>query len=217
MEDAEALDAWDAERRVQIALKALDAETDMTRLLADLSVGQRYRVRLACLLGAEDDFFCWTSPPITSTTGLDFLTMQLRTRNGGVVIVSHDRALLSDIAETVVDLDPTPDDRPRIYGNGYAGYREGRVAERERWDQEYDRQQQEQARLQDSLSAAQNRLVSGWRPEKGSPKHGRATPGQAGASVHRRQEALEAHAVTVPEPPQLFQFPTCPHEKGRCY
>ncbi len=210
LEDAEALDAWDAERRAQIALEALDAETDMTRLLADLSVGQRYRVRLACLLGAEDDFLLLDEPTNhLDRSGLDFLTMQLRTRNGGVVIVSHDRALLSDIAETVVDLDPTPDDRPRIYGNGYAGYREGRVAERER------RQQQEQARLQDSLSAAQNRLVSGWRPEKGSPKHGRATrAGGLVQSVHRRQEALEAHAVTVPEPPQLFQFPDLPTRKG---
>ena len=215
LEDAEALDAWDAERRVQIALEALDAETDMTRLLADLSVGQRYRVRLACLLGAEDDFLLLDEPTNhLDRSGLDFLTMQLRTRNGGVVIVSHDRALLSDIAETVVDLDPTPDDRPRIYGNGYAGYREGRVAERERWEQEYDRQQQEQARLQDSLSAAQNRLVSGWRPEKVSPKHGRATrAGGMVQSVHRRQEALEAHAVTVPEPPQLFQFPDLPTRK----
>lgn len=216
LEDAEALDAWDAERRVQIALEALDAETDMTRLLADLSVGQRYRVRLACLLGAEDDFLLLDEPTNhLDRSGLDFLTMQLRTRNGGVVIVSHDRVLLSDIAETVVDLDPTPDDRPRIYGNGYAGYREGRVAERERWEQEYDRQQQEQARLQDSLSAAQNRLVSGWRPEKGSQKHGRATrAGGLVQSVHRRQEALEAHAVTVPEPPQLFQFPDLPTRKG---
>ena len=26
-------------------------------------------------------------------------------------------------------------------------------------------------------------------------------------SVHRRQEALETHAITVPEPPQVFRFP----------
>ncbi|MFA7499360.1 MAG: ATP-binding cassette domain-containing protein, partial [Leucobacter sp.] len=216
LEGADALNAWDAERRVQIALEALDAETDMTRLLADLSVGQRYRVRLACLLGAEDDFLLLDEPTNhLDRSGLEFLTAQLRARKGGVVIVSHDRALLSDIAETVVDLDPTPDDRPRIYGNGYAGYREGRLADRERWEQEYERQQQEQARLQDSLSAAQNRLVSGWRPEKGSPKHGRATrAGGLVQSVHRRQEALRAHAVTVPEPPQLFQFPDLPTRKG---
>ncbi len=209
LEAAEALDAWDAERRVQIALEALSAETDPTRQLSALSVGQRYRVRLACLLGADHDFLLLDEPTNhLDRDGLEFLTSQLRSRTGGVVVVSHDRALLIDIAETIVDLDPTPDGRPRIYGNGYAGYREGRAAERERWKLEYERQQSEHARLQDSLSSAQNRLVSGWRPEKGTNKHGRATrAGGLVQSVHRRQEALQAHAITVPEPPQVFRFP----------
>ncbi len=209
LELAEALDAWDAERRVQIALEALDAETEMSRLLADLSVGQRYRVRLACLLGADDDFLLLDEPTNhLDRDALDFLSAQLRSRVGGVVLISHDRALLIDVAETIVDLDPTPDGRPRTYGDGYAGYRDGRVAERERWEQEHTRQQAEHARLQDSLSAAQNRLVSGWRPDKGTDKHGRATRASGLVqNVHRRQEALEAHAVTVPEPPQQLRFP----------
>ena len=209
LENAEALDAWDAERRVQVALEALGAETDPTRLLEDLSVGQRYRVRLACLLGADDDFLLLDEPTNhLDRGGLDFLTAQLRARKGGVVVVTHDRALLTDVAETIVDLDPSPDGRARVYGNGYAGYREGRRAERERWEQDYERQQSELARLQDSLTSAQNRLVSGWRPEKGTNKHGRATrAGGLVQSVHRRQEKLEAHAVTVPEPPQHFRFP----------
>lgn len=209
LEHAEVLDAWDAERRVQIALEALDAETEPSRRLDDLSVGQRYRVRLACLLGADDDFLLLDEPTNhLDRSGLEFLTTQLRSRNGGVVVVTHDRALLSDVAETIVDLDPTPDDRVRVYGNGYAGYREGRRAERERWEHEFERQQTELARLQDSLSSAQNRLVSGWRPEKGTNKHGRATrAGGLVQSVHRRQEQLEAHAVTVPEPPQVLRFP----------
>lgn len=216
LERAELLDAWDAERRVQIALEALDAETDPGRPLGDLSVGQRYRVRLACLLGADDDFLLLDEPTNhLDRSGLEFLSTQLRSRAGGVVVVTHDRALLTDVAETIVDLDPTPDDRVRVYGNGYAGYREGRRAERERWEQEYDRQRAEHARLQDSLSSAQNRLVSGWRPEKGSNKHGRATrAGGLVQSVHRRQEHLEAHAVTVPEPPLQFRFPDLPTRTG---
>ncbi|WP_157001919.1 ABC-F family ATP-binding cassette domain-containing protein [Agromyces laixinhei] len=209
LEEAEILDAWDAERRVQVALEALDAETDPDHLLGELSVGQRYRVRLACLLGAEDDFLLLDEPTNhLDRSGLDFLSTQLRSRSGGVVVATHDRALLTDVAETIVDLDPSPDGRVRVYGGGYAGYREGRRAERERWEQEYDRQQAEHARLHDRLSSAQNRLVSGWRPEKGTNKHGRATrAGGLVQSVHRRQEQLEAHAVTMPEPPQQFHFP----------
>lgn len=216
LDDAEALNAWDAERRVRVALEALDAETDMARPLQQLSVGQRYRVRLACLLGADDDFLLLDEPTNhLDRDGLQFLTAQLRDRTGGVVFVSHDRALLSDLAVTIVDLDPSPDGRPRLYGDGYDGYRQGRAAERERWQQEFDRQQAELSRLQDSLSAAQNRLVSGWRPDKGTNKHGRATrAGGLVQSVHRRQEALEEHAVTVPEPPQVFRFPEFPMHPG---
>ncbi|MFE4498485.1 ABC-F family ATP-binding cassette domain-containing protein [Rhodococcus sp. NPDC056743] len=217
LEYAEVLNAWDAERRVHIALEALDAETDPERSLRSLSVGQRYRVRLACLLGADDDFLLLDEPTNhLDRSGLEFLTAQLRERNGGVVVVTHDRALLSDIAETIVDLDPSPDDRIRLYGNGYAGYREGRLAERALWEQEYDRQQAEHARLKDSLSSAQNRLQSGWRPEKGTNKHGRATrAGGLVQSVHRRQEQFEAHAVMVPEPPQHFRFPELAAKAGR--
>ena len=65
------------------------------------------------------------------------------------------------------------------------------------------------------MSAAQNRLVSGWRPEKGTNKHGRATrAGGLVQNVHRRQEALEAHAVTVPEPPQFVSFPDLTTRSG---
>ncbi|MFC0531948.1 ABC-F family ATP-binding cassette domain-containing protein [Phytohabitans kaempferiae] len=209
LERAEILDAWDAERRVRVALDALEAESDWSRRLSELSVGQRYRVRLACLLGGDADFLLLDEPTNhLDRNGLEFLTERLRARTGGVVVVSHDRALLADVAQTIVDLDPTPDDRPRVHSGGYDGYREGRRAERERWEQEYDRQQSERARLRDDLSAAQNRLVTGWRPDKGTGKHQRATRA-AGLvqSVHRRRAALEAHAVTMPEPPQPLRFP----------
>lgn len=216
LERAEALDAWDAERRVRVALEALGAESDWSRPLSELSVGQRYRVRLACLIGGDADFLLLDEPTNhLDRAGLEFLTGQLKVRAGAVVLVSHDRALLADVAHTIVDLDPTPDDRPRVYGGGYEGYREGHRSERERWEQEYTRQQVERARLQEDLSAAQNRLVSGWRPDKGTGRHQRATrAGGLVQSVHRRQSALEAHAVTVPEPPQPLCFPELSSPEG---
>lgn len=87
-------------------------------------------------------------------SGLDFLTDRLRDRAGGVVVVSHDRALLADLADSVLSLDPTPDGRPRLYGGGYTGYRDRSAAERMQWEQEYAREQVEHAKLQDDLQAA---------------------------------------------------------------
>ena len=216
LERAETLEAWDAERRVQLALEALDAETNGAVLLSELSVGQRYRVRLACLLGSTHDFLLLDEPTNhLDQSGLAFLTESLRNRDGGVVMVSHDRALLSDVVETIVSLDPTPDGRPRLYGDGYAGYRDRSAAERTQWEQDYAHEQVEHAKLQNDLQVAQGRLVSGWRPPKGSGKHRRAT--RAASTVHnvqRRQEALEAHALTTPVPPLKLNFPQLPSRSG---
>ncbi|HEX2312419.1 MAG TPA: ATP-binding cassette domain-containing protein, partial [Thermomonospora sp.] len=206
---AEALGAWDADRRVDISLAALGAVTDRSRPLAGLSVGQRYRIRLACLLGAGHDLLLLDEPTNhLDADGLDHLTARLRAHPGAVVLVSHDRALLADVVTTVLDLDPTSDGRPRTYGGGYAGYVEGRRAERERWETAYRDQQAERQRLAQELSAAQNRLSTGWRPAKGTGKHTRATRAPALVrAVHRRQEDLEAHVVDVPKPPLRFRMP----------
>jgi macrolide transport system ATP-binding/permease protein len=214
--EAEALDAWDADRRVEISLAALNAVDDRTRPLGTLSVGQRHRVRLACLLGAGHAVLLLDEPTNhLDAGGLAHLTERLRAYPGVVVLVSHDRALLADVATTVVDLDPSSDGRPRVYGGGYAGYVEGRRAERARWEALHAEQVAEKQRLADDLSAAQNRLRDNWRPEKGHGKHTRATraPGLVRA-VHRRQEELAAHVVAIPPPPQRFTMPELPEHKG---
>lgn len=213
---AQLLDAWDADRRVDIALAGLGAVTDRDRPLATLSVGQRYRVRLAVLLAAGDDFLLLDEPTNhLDRAALDFLTDQLRAFPGGVVVVSHDRALLTDVAQSFLDLDPSRDGRPRVYGGGYTGYRDGRAAERARWAEEYEQQQTERTRLAQDLSAAQNRLVTGWRPDKGTGKHARATrAGSVARAVHRRQDELERHRITAPNPPQRFGMPELPARAG---
>ncbi|MCI1984337.1 MAG: ATP-binding cassette domain-containing protein [Bifidobacteriaceae bacterium] len=208
----EVLDAWDVERRLQIAVEALGAVTDKSRLLSELSVGQRYRVRLACVLASSAYFLLLDEPTNhLDVAGLKFMTDRLRSWHGGVVVVSHDRAFLADFAQTIVDVDPSKDGRPRVYGGGFEGYRTARLAERQRWEEGYERQQSDHERLAEDLSAAQNRLVTGWRPEKGTPKHGRATrAGGLVRSVRRREEALAAHAVSLPQPPQILRFPELP-------
>ncbi|MFC4457415.1 ABC-F family ATP-binding cassette domain-containing protein [Pseudonocardia nematodicida] len=209
LEAATRLDAWDAERRVDVALGALDACTDRDRPLSTLSVGQRYRVRLACLLGARHDVLLLDEPTNhLDAGGLDFLTRMLREHHGGLAVVSHDRALLRDVADRFLDLDPTRDDRPRLFAGGYDGWQDARRRERERWESDHAEQQAEHRRLQDAVSAARNRLSTGWRPDKGTGKHQRQSraPGVVQA-LHRQQEALDAHRVDLPPPPPALRWP----------
>jgi macrolide transport system ATP-binding/permease protein len=211
LEVAVALDVWEADRHVDVALSELGAVTDRTRLLSELSVGERYRVRLACLLGAGHDFLLLDEPTNhLDQHGLEYLIDALPRSEAGVVLVSHDRRLLSDAATKVLDLDPSSDGRPRLHGDGYAGYAAGRQAELARWTQRYERYLVEHQRLADDL-----RLQSRWRPPKGTGKHQRATRAPSAVrAVHRRIEDLAAHEVTRPNPPLRFQLPDLPPLPG---
>jgi macrolide transport system ATP-binding/permease protein len=208
LDAATRLDAWDAERRIDVALEALDACTDRGRPLSTLSVGQRYRVRLACLLGARHDVLLLDEPTNhLDAGGLDFLTRRLREHDGGIAVVSHDRALLRDVADRFLDLDPARDGKPRLYAGGYHAWQDARRRDRERWEQEYEDQQAEHRRLQDAVAKARDRLATGWRPDKGTGKHQRQSraPGVVQA-LHRQREALAAHRTDVPEPPPALRW-----------
>jgi macrolide transport system ATP-binding/permease protein len=209
LDAATRLDAWDAERRVDVALEALGACTDRDRPLVTLSVGQRYRVRLACLLGARHDVLLLDEPTNhLDAGGLDFLTRSLREHDGGLAVVSHDRALLRDVADRFLDLDPARDGKPRLYAGGYDAWQDARSRERERWEQDHEQQQAEHRRLHDAVSKARDRLSTGWRPDKGTGKHQRQSraPGVVQA-LNRQQEALRAHQIDVPEPPPASRWP----------
>lgn len=209
LDAATRLDAWDAERRVDVALEALGACTDRDRELATLSVGQRYRVRLACLLGARHDVLLLDEPTNhLDAAGLGFLTATLREHPGGLAVVSHDRALLRAVADRFLDLDPTRDELPRLHAGGYDAWQDGRRRERERWVRDHEEQQAEHRRLADAVSRARDRLSTGWRPDKGTGKHQRQSraPGVVQA-LNRQQDALDAHRLDVPTPPPSLRWP----------
>lgn len=217
LERVTVLDAWDADRRVDVALEGLDACTDRDRPLSTLSVGQRYRVRLACVLGARHDLMLLDEPTNhLDASGLEFLTARVRDHAGGVAVVSHDRALLRDVATHVLDLDPSRDGRPRLYGGGYDGWIEGRRAERARWEQDHADQVDEHHRLTRAADQARERLHDAWRPAKGHGRHERAS--RAAGTVqafNRRREELDRHQITVPPPPARFHWPSWSVPRGR--
>ena len=210
--DVEVLDAWDADRRIDLALAALGAVTDRGRRLTTLSVGERYRVRLAGLLGAQHDLLLLDEPTNhLDVAGLEFLADSLLRSRSAVVLVSHDRRLLEDVATDILDLDPSQDGRPHRYGGGYAGYVVGRAAALARWDADYTAHLQVQASLEEGLVAATDRLQTGWRPPKGTGKHQRATRAPALVrAVNRRLDELESHAVDRPVEPLRFVMPELP-------
>lgn len=209
LELATRLEAWDAERRLDVALGALDACTDRERPLATLSVGQRYRVRLASVLGGSGDLLLLDEPTNhLDAPGLDHLTRALVERSGGYVVVSHDRALLRAVATEYLDLDPTSDGTPSLHSGGYDVWQEARRRDLERWRQTYEAQVAEHDRLARAAADARARLSTGWRPGKGTGKHQRQSHA-AGVvqAVRRHEQRLHEHRVTAPPPPPAWHWP----------
>lgn len=210
---AEHLAAWDADRRVDVALTRLGAVRDPDRRLDTLSVGQRYRVRLACRLAERADLLLLDEPTNhLDDSAIEFLTGELVAWRGGVVVVTHDRELLDDVATAILDLDPSMDGKPVLYGQpGYLAYRFAKNQALHRWRQRY-RAEQERARvLAERLDASYEGLSDEWRPPKGSQKHRRATRARIHVkAADRLVEKLEAEAVEVPVPPARLAFPDLP-------
>ena len=206
---ATTLDAWDAPRRLEVALDEVGAITDRSRPLESLSVGQRYRARLAGIIAAREDLLLLDEPTNhLDRRGLDFLTAMLRVHHGALAVVSHDRALLEEVATAFLDLDPAMDSRPLLVSGGLGAWQEARRRARIAWEDAYRVQQEEHQRLQGQADAARSRLSTGWRPDKGTGKHQRQSraPGIVRA-MNERIERLEEHRLDVPPPPPRLSLP----------
>lgn len=206
---ATALDAWDAPRRLEVALAEVGAITDRDRELATLSVGQRYRVRLAGVIAARDELLLLDEPSNhLDARGLAHLGAALRTHAGILVLVSHDRTLLAEVATSWLDLDPTADGQPLRVGGDIADWQEARRRHRAAWEEAFAAQQAEHARRTRQAEQARDRLSTGWRPDKGTGKHQRQSraPGTVRA-LNQRLEELEAHRLDVPPPPPRLTLP----------
>jgi macrolide transport system ATP-binding/permease protein len=210
---AEHLAVWDADRRVEVALTRLGAPRDPALRLDRLSVGERFRVRLACRLAERSDLLLLDEPTNhLDDSAIEFLTGELVAWRGGVVLVTHDRELLDDVATAILDLDPSWDGKPVLYGQpGYLAYRFAKNQALHRWRQRYRAERKRAAQLAERLDESYEGLSDAWRPPKGSQGHRRATRARIHVkAADRLIQKLEAEAIEVPAPPVELAFPDLP-------
>ncbi|MFA4928502.1 MAG: ABC-F family ATP-binding cassette domain-containing protein [Patulibacter sp.] len=203
---AEALDAWDAERRLDETLQAFGAGFGADVALAALSPGQRYRLRLACALHDPAGVVLVDEPSNhLDDSGLDVLAERLTAHAGIVVLVTHDRWLLDAVATTMLDLDPSSAGAGVLFSGGYPEYRAGRAAALERWRADHRASLDAEKALREQLAKAQASAPDQWRPGKGAAKHGRASRAAGTVRLFQRRidDLLEAR---VPPPPDDLRF-----------
>lgn len=104
-EKIEAVDGWDLDRKIQIAMDALrcpDADADVSKL----SGGEKRRVALCRLLMQQPDMLLLDEP----TNHLDaesvaWLDRYLQEYSGTVILITHDRYFLDNVVEWILEMD----------------------------------------------------------------------------------------------------------------
>ncbi len=117
------------------------ADSDFHRPAEELSGGRQMRVALARLLLRRADVLLLDEP----TNHLDLESLAwlegfLREYEGGIVVVSHDRAFMEGLADRVAELDRG---RVTLYAGSYSRYESERALAAERLRDAYERQQRE--------------------------------------------------------------------------
>ena len=118
---------------------------DKRKKIGDFSGGEQTKIALIRLLLEKTDILLLDEP----TNHLDIATIQwleqyLKRYEHAVVLVSHDRFFLDQVAETVVEVS---DGKLTRYAGNYSQYREEKQKRIERQRKDWERQQEEADRL----------------------------------------------------------------------
>jgi macrolide transport system ATP-binding/permease protein len=216
LEEAEAYEAWDADRRAERVLTGLGlAGVTADRAVGTLSGGQRSRLALAALLLRQPRALLLDEP----TNHLDddaiaFVEEHLRRLPGVVVLASHDRVFLDAVCTAILDLDPARGG-PTRYGGAYTDYLHAKRAERDRWERQYAAEQEELDGLRHAVAVTARQVAHGrpWRDGDKSAynRHGQLVQHALSSRVRNARRRLDELIRTqIRKPPAPLRLAAPP-------
>ena len=177
------LGAPDLEVRLAEVLPRVGLAVDVDRPLRALSGGQRGRAALASVLVSRFDVLLLDEPTNNlDADGLDLLTHFVRTNPAPMLVASHDRAFLDEVATAVIELDPIQQ-AVRHYRGGWSDYRAARELLAEQAAEAFEAYVDRREAL-DAQAARQTEWAS-----RGRAKAAALGPGQQLAKQHKENKA----------------------------
>jgi ATPase subunit of ABC transporter with duplicated ATPase domains len=219
---ADVLGAHDLDARARQACARYVVPDDLGRAVATLSGGQRARAALAAMSIVRFDVLLLDEP--TNDLDLDGLAELERIVtgfDGGIVVVSHDRAFLDRCVDRFVELDPFTHEASEFAGT-WSDYERERDLRREQQRVAHERTSAERARLMAQAREIGNQAAHGVAKvrKSGEPSNAivfaktQRAEGRGAKAVTLRARAERIEVIDKPREPWVLAMDLAPQALG---
>ena len=180
------------------------------REMQTLSGGEKARVGLAILLLRSPDLLLLDEPTNhLDIASLEWLENYLARYRGAILLVSHDRQFLNRAVNQIFEIDEHSHHLKKYEGN-YDAYVLAKVAERAKWEEEYERQQEEIKELRKRIRETGRNVAHNRPPRDGDKMAYDFFGGRVQNTISRNVRAAEEQLRRIEEdpiakPPSLMQ------------